>query len=399
MCGGIAEDGVEVTNDRLPRPWPYPRLRAGALCCVMAAEERESWARRYGIAVGTVLLATGASMLLRPLVGAADSPLFVAAVVVTAWRAGIGPALAATMMSVVPLDLVMVATRESFSVESSVGRLAVFVFVSLFVGTAAAARRRSERERLLLLEREQLARLDAEAATRARDQFASMVVHELRTPLTAIMSWSNALASERLDSTDKRRALEAIQRNAALQARLIDDLVDLVQASRGNVSLRLGTVDLRDVIEAAVDSSGDVAASRGIRLDVHVEEGYPLIRGDAARLQQVVSNLLTNAIKHSERGATISVLLDSTPEAARLRVDDEGNGIAPEFLPYVFEPYRQAEGDISRSGFGLGLTIVRQLIDLHHGHVHASSDGVGKGACFTVILPSIPNEDWVAGKK
>jgi signal transduction histidine kinase len=362
----------------------------------MAADERESRVRRYSIAVGTVLLATATSMLLRPLVGAADSPLFVAAVIVTAWFAGIGPALAATLLAVVPLDVIMVWPRETFSVADVAGRVGVFVLVSLSVGAAAAARRRTERERRSSLEREKDARLQAESANRAKEQFTSMVVHELRTPLTAIVSWSNALASERLDSRDRSRALLAIQRNAALQARLIDDLVELAHAWRGDMSLRLTAVDLRDVIDAAVDASADAAARRGIRVDVHVAADHPLIRGDAARLQQVVSNLLTNAIKHSQHGGGVSVVLDSTREGLRVRVEDDGHGIAPEFLPYVFEPYRQAEADTSGSGLGLGLTIARHLVELHHGHIHATSQGLGKGACFTVILPSTVSGEAVA---
>ena len=353
------------------------------------ADERQSLAWRYGIALGAVLLATGISLLLRPFVQAADSPLFVAAVLVSAWRGGIGPALLATVVAVIPLDLVTAPAPGSFDVnEEAVGRLAVFVLVALFVGALAAARRRAETDRISLLDRERAARLDAEAANRTKDQFVHMVVHELRTPLTAIVTWTAALVTGRLEGAERARALAAIQRNAALQARIIEDLVDLAQVARGTVSLDRTSVDLAAVIGAAVEASAGAATARGIKLAADVAPPCPPVLGDFARLQQVVSNLLTNAIKHSEPGTTVSVMLDWTTTEVRLTVEDEGCGIPPELLPHVFEPYRQARGDIARSGLGLGLTIVRQLVELHGGRVEATSPGIGLGARFTVFLPT-----------
>ena len=353
---------------------------------VFAARTR---ARRYGVAAAAVLSATVMSLTLRPFVHTAQSPLFVAAVLLSAWFGGIGPALLATFLAVVPLDLVMAPNPVSFGFNEEVaGRLAVFVLVALFVGALASARRRAEGERLVLLGRERDARMDAEAANRAKDQFVAMVAHELRTPLTAILSWAGALADGRVDAADRMRAVAAIRRNALLQARIIGDLIDLAKVARGNVSLDVQSVDLKAVIDAAVEVNTDSARARGVKLAVDVMPACPPVVGDAVRLQQVVSNLLTNAIKHSERGSTVSVMLDTVDAQVRIQVGDEGCGIAPELLPHVFEPYRQAAGDMSRSGMGLGLTIVRQLVELHGGHVEATSPGVGHGACFSVLIPT-----------
>jgi len=162
--------------------------------------------------------------------------------------------------------------------------------------------------------------------------------------------------------------------------------VDLSRLGRGRLSLQLEAVDLRSVIDAAVESVAATAAARGIKVAIDTAEAGRPVHGDAARLQQVVSNLLGNAIKHSGDGATVHVTVDAAGGAARIIVRDEGRGIAPELLPHIFEPYRQG-ADAANSGLGLGLAIVRQLVELHGGAVQASSAGLGRGACFTVLLP------------
>jgi signal transduction histidine kinase len=184
------------------------------------------------------------------------------------------------------------------------------------------------------------------------------------------------------------RALDAIRRNVGVQARVIGDLVDLSRLGRGRLSLQLERVDLRAVIDAAAESVAVTARARGIKLAIDTAEAGPPVHGDAARLQQVVSNLLANAIKHSGDGATVHVRVDVIAGAARIVVRDEGHGIAPDLLPHVFEPYRQG-ADAANSGLGLGLAIVRQLVELHGGRVEASSAGLGHGACFTVLLPAM----------
>ena len=348
-----------------------------------------TWPLRAAISIGSVLAASIVSIVVRPLTHAAASPLFVAAVTASAWLGGLSAGLLATLLAAVALDAVMASTWPSFTLsEEAMAQLAVFVFVALFVSALDHARRRAESQREELLERERAARADAEEANRAKDEFVTIVAHELRTPLTAIVSWSAAMSDARLGPALASRALEAIRRNATLQARVIADLVDLSRLGRGRLALQLDAVDLCGVVTAAVEALTVTATSRGIKVVADLSATCPRVYGDAARLQQVVGNLLGNAIKHSDCGTSVSVTLDAVGSTARIVVTDEGHGIAPELLPHVFEPYRQGEGGES-SGLGLGLAIVRQLVELHGGRVEAASRGVGHGACFTVWLPAM----------
>ena len=347
------------------------------------------WPARVALAIGTVLAASVLSMIVEPLTHAAASPLFVAAVTASAWLGGPACGLLATALATLALDAVMGSTWPSFTLnEEAIARLAVFVFVAVFVSALDHARRRAEALRAVLLERERTARAEAEDANRAKDDFVTMVAHELRTPLTAILGWSAALSDARLGPAMTGRALEAIRRNAALRARVIADLVDLSRLGRGRLSLQLERVELGAVVGAAAEALAVTAAARGIKVLINVG-ACPPVHGDAARLQQIVSNLLGNAIKHSEAGKTVHVGVDAVGDTARIVVRDEGHGIAPELLPHIFEPYRQGEGGVARAGLGLGLAIVRQLVELHGGRVEASSAGIGHGACFTVVLPAL----------
>jgi signal transduction histidine kinase len=354
------------------------------------ALDAPTWPWRAAVSIGSVLAASVVSVAVRPLTHAAASPLFVAAVTASAWLGGLSAGLLATVLATVALDAVM-ASGPSFTLsEEAIAQLAVFVLVALFVSALDLARRRAESQREVLLERERRARADAEEANRAKDEFVTMVAHELRTPLTAILSWSAAMSDARLGPALANRALEAIRRNATLQARVIADLVDLSRLGRGRLALQLDVVDLRGVVGAAVEALTVTAGARGIKIVTDVAAACPPVNGDAARLQQVVCNLLGNAIKHSDCGTSVHVTLDAVGDTARIAVSDEGHGIAPELLPHVFEPYRQGEGGEARSGLGLGLAIVRQLVELHGGRVEASSRGLGHGACFTVWLRAMP---------
>ena len=355
----------------------------------MKAVGAPTWRLRVVVSIGSVLVASVVSMVVRPLTHAAASPLFVAAVTASAWLGGLSAGLLATVLATVALDAVMPSRPSLTLSEEAVAQLAVFVFVALFVSALDLARRRAESQREVLLERERTARADAEEANRAKDEFVTIVAHELRNPLTAILSWSAAMSDARLGPALESRALEAIRRNATLQARVIADLVDLSRLGRGRLALQLDAVDLRGVVVAAVEALTVTATARGIKM-ITAAAVCPPVNGDAARLQQVVSNLLGNAIKHSDCGTSVHVTLDAVGDAARITVSDEGDGIAPELLPHVFEPYRQGGGGEARSGLGLGLAIVRQLVELHGGRVEASSRGLGHGACFTVWLPAIP---------
>jgi signal transduction histidine kinase/ActR/RegA family two-component response regulator len=241
------------------------------------------------------------------------------------------------------------------------------------------------------LAREKAAREEAEEANRLKDEFLATVSHELRTPLTAILGWSNMLLAGRLEGEAHDRALDIIHRNAQSQNQLISDLLDVSRIISGKLRLDLRTVDLPAIIEAAVEATRPAAEAKGVRLTTALDPRSGPINGDADRLQQVVWNLLTNAIKFTDEGGEIKVGLGSVASRVQITVRDSGMGIEPEFLPHIFDRFRQADPGTNRihGGMGLGLSIVRQLVELHGGTVRAESEGEGKGATFTVSLPFV----------
>ncbi|HEY4597401.1 MAG TPA: response regulator [Thermoanaerobaculia bacterium] len=247
----------------------------------------------------------------------------------------------------------------------------------------------AEQERARLLVLEQQARKQAEEANRTKDEFLATLSHELRTPLNAILGWVQVLRSGKLDPTAAARALETIERNARVQAQLIADLLDVSRIITGKLRLDFKPVDLRRIIDAALDSVRPAADAKGIQLEVSIAPLASPVLGDADRLQQVIWNLLSNSIKFTSRGGRVDVRLREADANAVIRVSDTGIGIRPDFLPYVFDRFRQAEGSITRThgGLGLGLSIVRHLIELHGGTAEVESEGEGKGATFTVRLP------------
>ncbi len=249
--------------------------------------------------------------------------------------------------------------------------------------------RRAEQERSRLLVLEQEARHQAEEANRLKDEFLATLSHELRTPLNAILGWSQVLRSGKLDAATAERALETIERNARSQAQLIADLLDISRIITGKLRLDFKPVELPRVIEAALDSARPAAGAKGIHLDVSLDPLMSPMLGDADRLQQIVWNLLSNAIKFTPQGGRVGVRLTEAGSNAVIQVADTGVGIRADFLPHVFDRFRQAEGSHTRShgGLGLGLSIVRHLTELHGGTVEVESDGEGKGAAFTVKLP------------
>jgi PAS domain S-box-containing protein len=253
------------------------------------------------------------------------------------------------------------------------------------------ARVRSEREREELLAREARARTEAEAANRAKDEFLATLSHELRTPLNAIVGWTRMLLDGRMDPVSTKQALEVIDRNAQLQAKLVADILDVSRIITGGLRLDPRPVDLSSVIGAALDAVRPAAAAKNLKLSSRLAATSRQVQGDPQRLQQVVWNLLANAVKFTDMGGTVTIELDEDRDSRiRLRVSDTGAGIDPQFLPHVFERFRQGDGSASRQhgGLGLGLAIVRYLVELHGGEVRAESAGVGKGATFTVLLPS-----------
>ena len=249
-------------------------------------------------------------------------------------------------------------------------------------------RKRVESEHAALLAREQAARSEAEAANRAKDEFLTVLSHELRTPLNAVYGWARMLRARQLDEAASARALEAIERNANAQVRLIDDLLDVSRVISGKMRLDVQPVDLRAVVEDALDAVRPAAEAKEIRLQNVLDPRAP-ITGDPARLQQVVWNLLMNAVKFTPKGGRVQVHLQRVNSHVEIVVSDTGQGIAPEILPFVFDRFRQADSSPTRAhtGLGLGLALVKYLVELHGGSVVAQSPGEGKGATFIVKLP------------
>ncbi|MHC5614159.1 MAG: hybrid sensor histidine kinase/response regulator [Nostoc sp.] len=244
---------------------------------------------------------------------------------------------------------------------------------------------------LAVAEERQKAQQAAEVANRIKDEFLAIVSHELRSPLNPILGWAKLLKNRSLNEATTVRALETIERNAVLQAQLIEDLLDISRILRGKLALNLETVDLAFTIEAALETVHLAAEAKSIQISLYLDIEIRPIKGDGSRLQQVVWNLLSNAIKFTPAGGKVEVYLEQIDSQIQLRVCDTGKGINPDFLPHVFEYFRQADSSTSRSsgGLGLGLAIVRQLVELHGGRVWAQSPGEGQGATFTVCLPVV----------
>jgi signal transduction histidine kinase/ActR/RegA family two-component response regulator len=244
-------------------------------------------------------------------------------------------------------------------------------------------------ERRQSLTREHTARAEAETANRMKDEFLATVSHELRTPLNAILGWSHILRWGKSDEATVARGVEVIERNAQTQAQLIEDILDASRVITGSLRLNRGPVDLAAVINAAADAIRVAAEAKGIHLAVILDPAARHLIGDASRLQQVVWNLLSNAVKFTASGGRVEVRLTRTDGQAQITVTDTGEGVATEFLPFIFDRFRQADSTITRrhGGLGLGLAIVRNLVELHEGSVEAESAGEGYGASFIVRLP------------
>lgn len=250
-------------------------------------------------------------------------------------------------------------------------------------------RKNAEAEIEELLAREKAAREEAQAASRAKDSFLAIVSHELRAPLNAILGWAAILRSSKADEATRVHAAETIERSAMVQSKLIEDLLDSARVARGQLRLEVQPVDLTAVIEAAVDVMHPAAEAREIEVHRTFAAKTEVISGDPDRLQQIVSNLLSNAIKFTPGGGRVDIRLERADPHVRISVADTGKGISSAHLPYVFERFHQADGSTTRrhSGLGLGLSLVRNLVELHGGTVHAESPGEGYGATFTVDLP------------
>ena len=257
---------------------------------------------------------------------------------------------------------------------------------------AASLETAAERQQLFL--REQKARVEAEQLNQLKYEFLATLSHELRTPLNAMLGWSQLLMQGARDETMLRRGLETIERNARAQAQLIEDMLDMSRLIAGKVRLDAKSIAPGEFVLAAVETARPAAMGKRIQLTTVLDPDAGLVAGDIARMQQVMSNLISNAIKFTEPGGKITIALRREEEGVAIDVADTGIGIAPDFLPYVFDRFRQADASSARrhGGLGLGLSIARQLVELHGGTISVSSPGVDQGATFTLHLPPAPQE-------
>jgi PAS domain S-box-containing protein len=253
-------------------------------------------------------------------------------------------------------------------------------------------RKQAENEREQLLSRERVARMDAEAANRSKDQFLATVSHELRTPLTAILGWASMLKTRKFDPQRTQQIYESLERNAHAQAQIVGDLLDVSRIVTGQLRLESQTFDACDVANLSLETIRPTAVAKGVRLVSDIDPKPCLVAGDPARLQQVIWNLLSNAARFTPAGGTITVRVTSDASLVVIEVADTGIGIAPPLLPRVFDRFWQADGSTTRvhGGLGLGLALVRHLVELHGGDVAAFSEGEGRGSRFTVRLPAQP---------
>jgi PAS domain S-box-containing protein len=250
-------------------------------------------------------------------------------------------------------------------------------------------RRHAEQEREQLLKREQAARSEAEAADRLKDEFLATVSHELRTPLTSILGYAEMMRADRLNDNDTGHAVEVIARSARAQAEIIDGILDVSRIITGKFHIDAKAVELAPIMRAAIDTLRPAASAKAIALTVSLDQADGLVAGDPARLQQIIWNLISNAIKFTPQGGRVEVRLERVGAHLEIKVSDSGIGINEQFLPFIFERFRQADSSTTRAhgGLGLGLAIVRHLVELHGGTVQAESRGEGQGAVFTVRLP------------
>ncbi len=315
--------------------------------------------------------------------------LVIVLMVATAWYLGSGPGLATAVVFELIINLYSPTPKSVFI---TINRMVLFVAVVLFASSRRNAEKRLRHQRELLrsaFESEQEAREEAEAASRLKDDFLATVSHELRSPLSAILGWATMLNKGKLEEETTRSALVVIERNARAQAGIVNDILDVSRIINGKLRINTKPVEIATLISEAVETLRPAAIAKSICLIVTLDEIENPIIGDANRLRQVIWNLVSNAIKFTPENGRVEVGLKRVGSQAEIKVSDNGAGIDQHFLPFVFERFRQSDSSTTRAhgGLGLGLSIVRHLIELHGGTVTAESPGAGHGATFTVRLP------------
>ena len=281
-----------------------------------------------------------------------------------------------------------------FAAGTLVGGLAIAFLLFLLIRVQLQAREQAE----LTAERLRVSEAELQRANRAKDEFLATLSHELRTPMTSVMGWSQMLDEEELDDTTRRQAVDAVRKSAKVQAQLIDDLLDVSRITAGKMKLEPKPMEVAPVVTAAIQTVQAAADAKEVHLRADLDDGL-VILGDVHRMQQVVWNLLSNAVKFTPAGGDVCVSATQDDRFVTIEVRDTGQGIEPEFMPHLFERFRQADSSTTRShmGLGLGLAIVRHLVELHGGTIAAESNGPGKGATFRVRLP-VASEPLVAGE-
>jgi PAS domain S-box-containing protein len=274
-----------------------------------------------------------------------------------------------------------------------------FITGTMGVFTDITERKLVEAEREKLLIQEQILRQQAEQANNLKDEFLALVSHELLTPLNAILGWANLVQQTGYELETMRRAFEVVERNANIQNQIISDILDVSRIITGKINLRREPLEITGIIQAAVDTLRPAITAKKLRLETNLESNSKIILGDADRLQQMCWNLLANAVKFTPSGGTIKITLQYGNEYAKIIISDTGKGIEPEFLPFIFERFRQADSSTTRQhgGLGLGLAIARHLTDLHGGSIFAESEGKDMGSTFTIWLPLANHRQPVRG--
>jgi signal transduction histidine kinase len=352
-------------------------------------ERQKNWSHWTATVVASVSTATLLRLLLSPLLG--ERAVFLLAVLAVAISAHVAGLRAGVVTIVLAIPIAAVVSGPGLGGLATTlewVQIALAITLALPLAFLGGRFNRLVTELDLALRRERGARAEAERASRARDEFLAVLSHELRSPLNAIVGWAHILKGQN-QTADARRAVETILRNADHQVRLMGDIADLSRGITGKLVLEGSQVDVRSALDQAVDAVRLAADARNIRLQLVIPETPLMVQGDAARLRQVFWNLLSNAIKFSASGGSVQASASRDARSIVVKVADTGQGIGAEFLPYVFDSFRQEDATVSRrqGGLGLGLAIVRHLTEAHGGTVQAQSEGAQKGSVFTVSLP------------
>jgi signal transduction histidine kinase/CheY-like chemotaxis protein len=348
----------------------------------------ESTVGRYVVATIATAAALAIRLAAEPLIGSASPFLFFTpAVMLAAWFGGIGPAIVATVAGAAFGDYFFLWTLGETTLEQS-DRIATFGLVSALIIALTTVVKTNRRRLNDALWREQKARAQAEAATQAKDDFLSLVSHELQTPVSVIVGWASAIRKRQLRGEALAVALSAIERNAHVQSRLVQDILDRARIVNGQLRMEPQIVSVSEIVRAAVEEMRPVFDHRHIQLTTAIEDTPFRMSADPVRLQQVFTNLLSNAAKFTQPGGHVRVEASSTASTSTVTITDDGIGITAEFLPHVFEGFRRDPASTASSpGLGLGLSIARHFVERHNGMIWANSGGPGTGATFTVVLP------------